>query len=132
LVDQVDQPLHLFRRDAAAGVVAWQFALEVWVVALDGEDGIVDQGGDVRPRGLVLEVLPARLGRHPEHPLGGVLVAAFQQAFQLRAGDAVGFQFGLELVPARGERIGDVLQEQQAEYDVLVFSGIDLATQCIG
>ena len=48
--DQVDQPLQLLRRDAAAGVVARQLALEVRVVALDGEDGVVDQRGDVGAR----------------------------------------------------------------------------------
>ena len=130
--DQVDQPLHLLRRDTAAGVVARQLALEVRVVALDGEDGVVDQRGDVGPRGLVLQVLPARLGRHPEHPLGGVLVAALQQAFELRAGDAVGFQLGLELLAAGLEGVGDVLQEQQAEDDVLVLGGVDLAAQGVG
>ena len=57
--DQLDQPLHLLRRDAATGVVARQLALEVRVVALDSEDGVVDQRGDVGLRGLVLEVLPA-------------------------------------------------------------------------
>ena len=89
--DQVDQSLHLFRRDAATGIVARQLALEVRVIAFDGEYGVVDQRGDVRPRGLVLELLPACLGRHPEDPLGGVLVAILQQAFDLRTADAVGF-----------------------------------------
>src|SRR3546814_9758296 len=37
------------------------------VVALDGEDGVVDQGGNIGTRGLVLQVGPARLGWHPEH-----------------------------------------------------------------
>ena len=74
--DQVDQSLHLLRRDAATGVVAGQLALEVRVVALDGEDGVIDKLGYVGLRGLVLEVLPPCLGRHPEDPLGGVLVTA--------------------------------------------------------
>jgi hypothetical protein len=75
--DQVDQPLHLLRRDAAAGVVARELALEVRVVALDGEDGVVDQRGDVGRARLVLEVLPARLGRHPEDPLSAVYSSRF-------------------------------------------------------
>jgi len=130
--DQVDQPLHLLRCDAAACVVARQLALEVGVVALDGEDGVVDQRGDVRPRGLVLEVLPARLGWHPENPLGGVLVAVLQQAIELWTGDAVGLQLGLQFLASRLEGVGDVLQEQQAEDDMLVLGGIDLAAQRIG
>ena len=83
-------------------------------------------------RGLVLEVLPARLGRHPEDPLGGVLVAVLQQAFELLARDAVGFQLGLELVAAGLEGVGDVLEEEQAEDDVLVLGGVDLAAQGVG
>ena len=130
--DQVDQPLHLLRRDAATGVVAQQLALEVRVVALDGEDGVVDQRGDVGPRGLVLEVLPACLRRHPEDPLGGVLVAVLQQAFDLRPADAFGFQFPLELATPRLKGVGNVLQEEQAEDDVLVLGSVDLTAQGVG
>jgi len=81
---------------------------------------------------LVLQVLPARLGRHPEHPLGGVLVAVLQQTFELRASNAVGGQFIVEFFAPGLERVGDVLQEEQAENDVLVLGGIDLAAQGIG
>ena len=80
-------------------------------------------------RGLVLEVLPTGLRWHPEDPLGGVLVAVLQQAFELRAGDAVGLEFGLELDAPCLEGIGDVLQEEQAEDDVLVLGCVDLAAQ---
>ena len=99
---------------------------------LDGEDGVVDQRGDVGPRGQVLEVLPACLGRHPEDPLGGVLVAALQQAFDLRPADAFGFQFPLELAAPRLKGVGNVLQEEQAEDDVLVLGGVDLTAQGVG
>ncbi len=125
--DQVDQPFQLLRRDAAAGVIARQLALEVGVVALHGQDGVVDQLGDAGLRGLVLEVLPARLRRHPEHPLGCVLVAILQQPFELWAGDAVGLQLALQLLTPGLEGVGDVLQEEQAEHHVLVLGGIDLA-----
>lgn len=130
--DQVDQGLHLLGRDAAAGVVAGELALEPRVVALDGEDGVVDQRGDVRSRRLVLQVGPAGLGRHPEHPLGGVLVAALQQAVELLAGDAVLRKLGPQLVAPGLERVADVLQEQQAEHDMLVLGRVDLAAQCVG
>jgi hypothetical protein len=130
--DQVDQALHLLQRDAAAGVVAWQLALEVGVVALDGEDGVVDQRSDVGACGLVLRVLPARLGRHPEDMLSGVLVAVLRQAFELGAGDAVGGQLGLEFVTPGVEGVRVVLQEEQAEDDVFVFCRVDLSAQGIG
>lgn len=73
--DKVDQPLHLLRRNAAPGVIARELALEVRVVALNREDGVIDQRGDVGAGSLVLQVLPPGLGWHPEDPLGGVLVA---------------------------------------------------------
>jgi hypothetical protein len=72
--------------------------------------------------------VPARLGRYPEDPLGGVLVAVLQQTALLRAGDAVCGQFGFQLLAPGFERVGDVFQEEQAEDDMLVLGGIDLAT----
>ena len=41
-------------------------------------------------------------------------------------------QLGLELVAAGLEGVGDVLQEEQAEDDVLVLGGIDLAAKRVG
>src|SRR5205823_13908078 len=76
--DQVDQCLHLLGRDTAAGIVTRQFVLQVRVVALDGENGIVDQNSDVGARGLVLDVGPARLGWYPEDPFRRVLIAIFE------------------------------------------------------
>ena len=130
--NQVDQALHLFRRNAATGVVTRQLALEVGVVALDGEDGVVNQRGNVGACCLVLEVLPACLGGHPENPLGGVLVAVFEQAFLLRAGDSVSGKLDFEFVAPGLKGVGDVLQEKQAKDDVLVFGRVDLAAQGVG
>ena len=73
------RPLELDGLDAASCVVAGELGLEVGVVAFDGEDGVVDECGDVGACGLVLKVGPAGLGRDPEDALGGVLVAVFQQ-----------------------------------------------------
>ena len=81
--DEVDQPRHLDRIDPAAGVIARELGFEIGVVPLDGEDGVVDQRGDVGAGGLVLKVGPAGFGRHPEDALGGVFVARFEQAFDL-------------------------------------------------
>ena len=125
-------PFHLLRRDAATGVIARQLALEGWVVVLDGEDCVVDQRGDVRPRGLVLEVVPACLGRHPEDSFGSVLVAVLQQAFDLRPADAVGFQFALEFAASCLKGVGNVLQEEQAEDEVFVLGSVALTAQGVG
>ena len=81
---------------------------------------------------MKLQVGPARFGRHPEHPLGGVLVTVFEQAFELHARDPVGHELGIQFIAPGLERIGDVLQEQQAEDDVLVLSGVDLPAQGVG
>lgn len=46
--NEVDETFHLQRLNAATGIIAREFALEVRVVPLDGQDRIVDQRGDVR------------------------------------------------------------------------------------
>ena len=130
--DEVDQAPHPLGRDAATGVVAGEFPLEGRIVALDGQDGIVDHGGDVRLLGLIAEVRPSRLGRGPEDVLRHVFVAIFEEALLLRPGDAVLVQFELERVAPGLERVGDVFEEEQAEDDVLVFGGIDRAAQLVG
>lgn len=130
--DEVDEALHLDRLDAAAGVVARELVLEVGIVALDGEDGVIDERGDIRARSLVLEVVPASFARHPEDALGGVFVAALQQAFEVLALDADVFQLLLELGTTRPEGVRDVLQKQKPKDDVLIFRGIDCAPQLVG
>ena len=44
----------------------------------------------------------------------------------------VGFQFPLELAASRLEGVGYVLQEKQAEDDVLVLGSVDLTAQGVG
>ena len=66
---------------------------------------------------------PAGLGRHPEDPLGRVFGAILQKVFKLLAFDAVAFELGLEVFAARLEGVGDILEKQQREDDVLVLGG---------
>jgi hypothetical protein len=106
--NQVDETLHLHRFDAAAGVVAGELALEVWVVPLDSEDRVVDQRGDIGAGRLVLKVRPPRLGGHPEHALSRVLVAGFEQAVELFALDAVFREFGPQVIATAFEAVGNV------------------------
>jgi hypothetical protein len=70
------------------------------------------------------QVRPARLGRHPEDALGAVLVGVLG----VSALGLLGQQRGVLLL----EGVGDVLQEQQAEADVLVLGGVHAAAQGIG
>lgn len=67
---------------------------------------------------------PARFGWHPEDVLGPVLVGVFRiGALRL---------FGLEPGVHFLECVGDVLEEDQAEDDVLVFGRVHAAAQGIG
>ena len=66
---------------------------------------------------------PARLGRHPEDVLGDVLVAVLSGVFAPLREHARA---------ALLEGIGDVLQEDQSEDDVLVLGGVHRAAQGVG
>jgi hypothetical protein len=67
---------------------------------------------------------PTRLRRHPENANGFVLVDILRVS-------ALVF-FGLQLLVLLLEGIGDVLQEEQAENDVLVLGGVHAAAQRVG
>jgi hypothetical protein len=70
-----------------------------------------------------------RFRRHPEDALSRVLVAGFEQTAELFAFDAILRQFGPQVVTTAFEAVGNVLEEQQAEDNVLVLRGIDLPTE---
>ena len=121
LVDQLAEALLVER---GAGVVLGQHALQRRVVALDAGHGVVHELADGGLAGLRLQVRPARLGRHPEDALGAVFVGV-SGVGALRL---LGQQRGVLLF----ERVGNVLQEQQAEADVLVLGGVHAAAQRVG
>ena len=78
--DQVDQALHLLRRNAAAGVVARQLAFEIRIVALDGKNGVIDQRRNVLRLLFLVAPSPPR-AEQPMHqpsqpPMRRVLVKA--------------------------------------------------------
>src|ERR1700678_1967983 len=70
-----------------------------------------------------------RFRRHPEDALSRVLVAGFEQTAELFAFDDILRQFGPQVVTTAFEAVGNVLEEQQAEDNVLVLRGIDLPTE---
>ena len=118
-VDQLPEPGLVQRR---ARVVLGENALELDVVALDGLHRIVHQLADARLLGALLQVGPPCLGGHPEDVLGQVLVAV------LGLGVVVDGQPVVHL----HERIGDVLEEDQPEHDVLVLRRVHGAAQLVG
>ena len=106
-VDQLAEH-HLVERRAV--VVLRQHALEAGVRLLDLGHGVVDQLADGRLLGVRLQMRPARFLGHPEHVLGEVFVRV------LGGGGVLGQQRGA----LRLEGVRDVLEEDQAERDVLV------------
>ena len=115
-VDDLPQPLLVQR---LPGVVRGQHIPQRRVLPLHGGHGRVHglpNGGLAR---VGLDVGPARIGGHPEDFLGAVLVRI------LRVGALVtlGLQLGVGLL----EGVGDVLEEDQPEDDVLVLGGVHAA-----
>ena len=120
-VDQAAEPVGVQRR---AGVLLRQHAAERRVVPLDGGHRVVQQQADVRLARLSLQVVPPRLRRHPEDAESPVLVRV------LRVRAFVDLRFQLRACLLKG--VGDVLQEDQPQHDVLVLGGVHAAAQGVG
>ena len=73
---------------------------------------------------LALQVRPAGLLGHPEDVDGAVFVGVFR----VGALGPFGFELGVLLL----EGVGDVLQEDQAEHDVLVLGGVHVGAERVG
>jgi hypothetical protein len=110
--------------EAGAGVVLGQHVQELRVDPLDRGHRVVDELADRGLRGVGLQVRPARLLRHPEDARGAVLVGVFGVG-------ALGLLRG-ELGVLGLERVGDVLEEDQAEDDVLVLGRVHVVAQRVG
>ena len=124
--DQVDQLTESLLVEAGAGVVLGQHALEPRVVALDGDHRIVDDLADRRLLGAGLEMRPAGSFGHPED----VLRFVFVRVFGIRA--LVVALAGDEFSAVLLERVGDVLEEDEAEDDVLVFRRVHVVAELVG
>jgi hypothetical protein len=87
--------------------------------------------------GVVLDVPPARVGRHPKDVLGQVLVAVLHHLVAHARVAHVIVVLGVcrpqaELLVALGERVRDVLEKHQPEDDVLVLGGVHVAAHLVG
>ena len=100
-----------------------QDSLESWIVPLDGDHRLVDQLADGRLLGVVLQVLPASLRRHPEDVVRPVLVRVF--------GIGPFAHFGEQFLMPFLKGVGDVLEEDQSEYDVLVLGRIHVVAELV-
>jgi hypothetical protein len=130
-LDHLDQQLHhrLRRVELAAALAlragepaeevlvhAAQHTLQRRVLFLDRDHGFVDQLTDGGLLGVRLQVGPTRLLGHPENILSRILIAHVVIALGIGC-------FLQQIDVALFKRIGDVLQEDQTEDDVLVFGG---------
>ena len=122
--DQVDQLTEAPLVQARLVVVPWENAPQARVLVLDGVHRLVQERTDLRVLGGCLESFPSGLGWDPEDVLGAVLVGVFGIG-------AVG-DLGEELLAACLERIGDVLQEDESQDDVLVLGRVEVASQLVG
>ena len=118
-VDDLSEPRLVKRR---ARVFLWQHVFERRVVALYRLHRVVHDasyGGLTR---VVPQVRPSGFTRHPEYAVGAVLLRVFRVCvFAL-------YQF-LKARMRLLEGIGDVLQEYEAENDVLVLGSVHTAAQ---
>ena len=117
-IDQLAEPPLVERRP---GVVAGQHVLERRVLTLDGGHRLIDGQADGGLPRLRPQIRPASFGRRPED--GDVLVATL---------GGVLAPLGENGRVALFEGVGDVLQEEEAEDDVLVFGGVHRSAQRIG
>ena len=121
---EVDELAEALLVEAGPGVVLGQHALErglsrsIAVIASSTRVPIVGCGA------LGLEVRPSGFLRHPEDARGAVLVGVLG----VGALGAVGLELGVLGL----ERVRDVLQEDQAQDDVLVFGGVHVVPQGVG
>ena len=119
-VDHLAQPRLV---QGGTGVVLGQHAVERRVVPLDGGHGLVHSRADSGLSSLRLQHRPARLPRHPEDALGEVLVPVLGGLFT---------PFGEHRRVALLECVGDILEKDQTEDDVLVLGGVHAAAQGVG
>lgn len=137
---------------------ALEDAFEFGVVFFDGVEGVVDEFGDAAvfaapgefgtefEGGGGGDFVPARPLRYPEDVVFGVVVALFKfggDGFVVGGGG--GEVGGVEVVVARrvfevvfyalalrGEAVGDIFEEDEAEDDVFVVGGVQFGAEFVG
>ena len=124
VADLVDQPAQALLVECGSGVVLRQDVAQRRVRFLDSGHGCVGRLPDGGLAGLRLQHRPARRRGHPEDVASEVLVGV--------VGVGALVALGLELRAGLLEGIGDVLEEDEPEHDVLVLAGVHAAAQCVG
>ncbi len=125
VADQVDELAEALLVEAGAGVVLGQHALERGVVALDGGHRVVDQLADGGLRGAGLAGADQRASFGTQK----MLTARYSSG---SSGSAPCAFCGFELGVLGLEGVGDVLEEDQAEDDVLVLGRVHVVAERVG
>lgn len=120
--DQVDEFSESPLIDRWPCVVLGKNAFQARVVALDGIHRRIESLADRLESGGRLNLRPARLRWHPEDVLSDVLVAV------LPIGAGNGRESRVPLVKC----VGNVLEEDQSERNVLVLGSVEVATHLVG
>ena len=107
------------------GVVLGQHALERRVVALDGDHRVVDDLADRRAAWRCAL-------RFDQRASGGTQKMLTARYSSGSSGSAPLFSLGLELGVLLLEGVGDVLEEDQAEHDVLVLGRVHVGAERVG
>ena len=122
--DEVDELAEALFVEGGAGLAPGADSFEGGVVELYTGHGIVDELADRGLLGHGFKMRPARFGRDPEDVPGAVFVGVFG----VGALGAVGLEPGVIF----DESIGYILEEDEAEDDVLVFGGVHGAAEGVG
>ena len=125
VADQVDELAEPLLVEAGAGVVLGQHALERRVVALDGDHRVVDERAD----GRAAARSPCRCDQRASGGTQKMLAARYSSG---SSGSAPCAFCASSSACLRLEGVGDVLEEDQAEDDVLVLGRVHVVAQRVG
>ena len=140
-VEEVDEFAEPSLVDVVPVVDPRHRALEARVRADEQVHRVVDELADVLVRlavlrrkalGVLGEVRPTSGRGDPEDVVAGVLVDVVELTADLRLVPPVGEQLGLDLLATLVEGVGDVLEEDEPEDDVLVLRRVHRAAQLVG
>ena len=124
-VDEVDEVAEAVLVEGRAGVVLGQDAFQARIVPLDGDHGVVHDLADGGLLRAILQVAPAGGRRHPEDILRLVFVGV------LGIGPGILALARREQGVVFLEAVGDVLEEDEAQDDVLVLGGVHVVAQLV-
>ena len=135
---QIDQFAQLAIGQLGAGVALVQNAFELGVLQLDQRQRVVNAFANVGLLGARAQVFPAGTFGHPEHVVGGVVVAVFEFGGNIFARGIAIEQLIVGVAQALGEQCGvagkavrDVFDKNQAQHQVLVFGRIHVGAQLV-